>query len=85
MGDHPIHRIRRGRIKAAIWANQTEFGTKYSTSFARLYKADDKWQDSSKFNGEDLLLLAKVADLVHSWISEQIPDEETEPVPTDVE
>jgi hypothetical protein len=65
----PVHEVRLGRIKAAIWANQTDNGTRHNVTFSRLYKPEGgDWQDSSSFGRDDLPLLAKVADRVHSWI-----------------
>lgn len=78
MSDQQPKDIRFGRIKAKIWANETDFGTKYNTSFVRLYKKDDKWHDATSFNAEDLLLLSKVADAAHTWIFTQTPEHTTD-------
>lgn len=67
----PAHEIRLGRIKAAIWANSTDNGTRYNVTFTRLYRDDEGWKDSSSFGRDDLPLLAKVADQAHTWIFEQ--------------
>lgn len=67
----PVHEIRLGRIKAAIWENDTQNGTRYNVTFTRLYKDGDQWKDSQSYGRDDLPLLAKVADQVHSWIFEQ--------------
>ena len=66
----PIHEIRLGRIKAAIWANETEGGTRHSVTISRLYKAegDPAWRTSTTFNRDDLPLVAKVADMAHTYI-----------------
>jgi hypothetical protein len=64
----PIHEIRLGRIKASIWENQTENGSRHSVTFTRLYKADGDWQSSGSFGRDDLLLLAKITDMAHTWI-----------------
>lgn len=66
--NRPVHEIRMGRIKAAIWAREVENGTVYNVTFARLYKDGDTWKDSTSFGRDDLQLLGKVADLCHSWI-----------------
>lgn len=66
--NRPVQEIRMGRIKAAIWARKTENGILYNSTFARLYKDGDTWKDSTSFGRDDLPLLAKVADLCHSWI-----------------
>jgi len=64
----PVHEIRLGRIKAAIWANDTDNGTRHNVTITRLYKDGDEWKTSSSFGREELPLVAKVADLAHSWI-----------------
>ncbi len=67
----PVHEVRIGAIRAAVWENETENGTRYNVTFTRLYKDDqDRWQDSTSFGRDDLLVLAKVADLAHTWIHE---------------
>jgi len=40
-------------------------------TFSRLYRDGEQWKDSSSFGRDDLPLLAKVADQVHSWIYQQ--------------
>jgi hypothetical protein len=41
-------------------------------TLCRLYKPDGgDWQDSSSFGRDDLPLVAKVADMVHTWIFAQ--------------
>lgn len=65
------HEIRLGRLKAAVWTNQTESGVRHNVTFCRIYKDGDEWKDSDSFGRDDLLLLAKLADKVHTWIYEQ--------------
>ena len=67
----PVHEIRLGRIKAAIWENKTQNGNMHSVTITRLYKDDEGWKDSTSFGRDDLPLVAKVADLVHTWIFQQ--------------
>ena len=67
----PAAKITLYPVSAAIWANETEKGVFYSVTFERSYKDDaGKWHTSTSFNGNDLLLLAKVADQAHSKIHE---------------
>lgn len=75
----PIHEVRLGAIKAAVWRNETEGGVRYNATFSRLYKDDDSWKSTDSFGRDDLLLLAKVADQTHSWICAQgqEPDSQT--------
>jgi hypothetical protein len=66
----PVHEIRLGRIRAAIWENETQSGTRHNVTVTRLYKDGDEWKDSSSFGRDDLPLVAKVLDRCHSWIFE---------------
>ncbi len=72
----PVHEIRLGRIKAAIWQNQTEAGLRHNVTFSRLYKEGNDWRNSTSFGRDDLPLVQKVADLAHTWIFEQNQDGE---------
>ena len=67
----PIHEVRLGSIKAAVWKNETESGVRYNVTFSRLYKDGDTWKSTDSFGRDDLLLLGKVADHAHSWIFHQ--------------
>lgn len=67
----PAHEIRLGRIKATIWANDTENGKRYNVTLTRLYREGDEWKQTTSFGRDDLPLVTKVADMVHLWIYEQ--------------
>ena len=70
-GNRPVHDVRLGRIRAAIWENETDNGKRHNVTLSRLYKDDQgEWRDSSSFGRDDLPLLAKVSDLAHTWIFE---------------
>jgi len=69
--NRPVHEIRLGRIKAAIWENETDNGVRHNVTVSRLYKDGDQWKDSTSFGRDDLPLVAKVVDHAHSWIFEQ--------------
>ena len=67
----PIHEIRLGAIRAAVWRTDGETGPRFSVSFSRLYKDDQgQWKDAASFGRNDLPLLVKVADRVHSFLYE---------------
>lgn len=69
--NRPVHSVRLRNIRAAIWSNETEQGTRYNATFCRLYKdGEGYWRSSDSFGRDDLLLLAKVSDIAHTWISE---------------
>ncbi len=64
----PVEELRLGTIKAAIWQNESKNGTRYSVRITRLYKDEDEWKTSDSFGRDELPLVAKVADLAHTWI-----------------
>lgn len=77
--NRPVHTIRYGTIRAAIWRNVVDLGNAsrelYNVTFSRSYKdSDDQWNDSSSFALDDLLVLAKAADEAHTWIMRQKTD-----------
>jgi hypothetical protein len=68
----PVHEVRLGRIKAAIWENETQTGTRHNVTFQRIYRDEGgQWNASDSFGRDDLPLVAKVADLAHTWIFQQ--------------
>jgi len=67
----PVQEIRMGRIRAAIWQNQTDTGVRHNVTISRLYKDGDDWKDTTSFGRDDLPLVAKVCDLAHWWIYSQ--------------
>ena len=40
----PVHEVRLGFIKAAVWRNETESGVRYNVTFSRLYKDGEQWK-----------------------------------------
>lgn len=69
--NRPVHEVRLGRIRAAIWQNETENGTRHNVTVSRLYKDGEDWKDSTSFGRDDLPLVGKVCDLAHTWIFRQ--------------
>jgi hypothetical protein len=65
------HEIRMGRIKAVIWTNETDAGPRHNVTFCRLYKEGSEWMVSDSFGRDDLPLVARIADMTHTWIYEQ--------------
>ncbi len=68
----PIHEIRIGSIKAAIWRHANPEGReRYSIRIARFYREGNQqagtWKSTDCFGRDDLLVVAKVADVAHSW------------------
>ena len=71
----PVTEVRIGRVKATVWKNGTEDQPRYNVTFSRLYKEGDQWNSTQSFGRNDLLVLAKVADLAHTRLF-QLPREE---------
>ena len=68
----PVHRIRLSSISASIFKNENADGrTYFNAQFDRSYKDGDDWKHTKSFGRDDLLNLAKVADLTHSWIHQE--------------
>jgi hypothetical protein len=66
----PVAEIRFGNIRAAIWRNDAKNGTWFNATFERSYREEDQIRSSQTFGRDDLLALAKVADLTHTRIFE---------------
>ncbi len=66
----PVHEIRLGRIKAAVWANDTEHGVRHGVTLCRIYKDGNQWKETTSFGRDDLLVVAKIVDHANTWIYE---------------
>ena len=67
----PVHSVRIGKIRAAIWENKTDNGVRHNVTLSRIYKDDEGWKDTGSFGRDDLLLVGKVANEAHTWIHAQ--------------
>ena len=67
--NEPTHKFRLGRIKVAIWANQTRQGEVwFNVEIVRAYQEGDQWKESSSFGRDDLPIVAKAAEMAYAWI-----------------
>lgn len=64
----PVHEIRMGRIRAAIWENETQMVRDTMSPSVACPKDGDEWKDSSTFGRDDLHFAVKVLDQARSWI-----------------
>lgn len=65
----PIHEIRLGRIRAAIWQNHSENGDAwFNVTVSRSYRDGEETKDTTSFGRDDLPIVAKVADMAYAWI-----------------
>ena len=67
----PVHEVRLGVVGAAIRANETNTGVRHNVTFQRLYTDGDEWKTTDSFGRDELPLVAKVADLAHTWIFQE--------------
>lgn len=67
----PVHRLTRGAIQAALWANSGKNGVYHRATFSRRYRtADGKPADTGTFRSSDLKELALLAIDAERWIAE---------------
>lgn len=65
----PAHEVKLGRIRAAIWPNQTEDSdTWFNVTISRLYKDEGQWRDAASFRRDDLPIVMKALDMAYDWI-----------------
>jgi hypothetical protein len=73
----PVHTLKDGRIELAVWENEAEDGRFYSVTHRRIYRQNDAWKESGSYGQDDLLVLAKLLDLAHTWILLHRPQQRT--------
>lgn len=68
----PIHTIRDGSLKAAIWKNESaEKGPFYSVTFTRTYTDEaGAFHDADSFSGTALLKLSRLATIAYDAIDD---------------
>jgi hypothetical protein len=69
----PAHKLRAGALTVTVWRNDGEKGPWYSATPARSYKDGEAWKDANSYSFDDLMTLAKLLDLAHTWILSQQP------------
>lgn len=75
--NRPVHVVRYGSIKAAIWRNVIDNGNAsrpmYNVTVTRSYRdGEQQWHDSTSFGYDDLLVVAKAVGDCHTWIAAQM-------------
>ena len=72
MANHnkPLHTLRRGGMKAAIWLNDGITGPFFSTTFSRSFKdRTGAWRNASSFGFSDLEALMTLTLDAKEWIA----------------
>ena len=68
----PAHKIRISNLSVTIWRNSSDKGVWYSVNPSRSYKkGDETWKETDSLGFDDLLAMAKLLDLAHTWITHQ--------------
>lgn len=70
--EKPVAKIRMGVVAATIWRNVDEEGRAwYSVTLDRSYRdKSDVWKHTNSFGRNELLTVAKVANIAHSRVHE---------------
>jgi len=66
-GNKPIHEVKLGSVRAAVWRDQANDKVRFNVSLSRSYKDGDKWKSSEYFGREDLPKVAVVVQKVYEW------------------
>lgn len=67
----PVAKVRVDMINASIWKNTNDKGAFYNVTFENRYRdSEGKWKSGHSYAANDLLALAKAADMAHSKIIE---------------
>jgi len=74
----PVATFKLGRIRAAVWENETDKGVVCNVTIERRYQDGDEWKSSTTFGRLDLPLVAKVADEAMTFIYRRQQQESTD-------
>ncbi len=67
----PAAKVSVGLQTASIWKNESEGRVFYNVTFDRRYRdTQGNWKSTSSYGRDDLLALAKLADLAHTKVLE---------------
>ena len=67
----PAAKVSVGLQTASIWKNESEGRAFYNVTFDRRYRdSEGNWKSTSSYGRDDLLALAKLADLAHTKVLE---------------
>jgi hypothetical protein len=68
----PDHKVILGNIQASIWANTAKDGRIwFNVEITRSYRVGTDKRYATTFGRDDLLVVAKVADMAFDWIWEK--------------
>ncbi len=80
----PFAEIRLGKIKAAIWRSEGQYGPQYRVSLSKSFRTADGWRTVTSFQPGDLPFLRKAIDMAHDRVLlSQSEEREVEPAVND--
>lgn len=69
----PVHSIRYGNVRVAIWRNESGF---HNVTLERSYRKDEQWKSSDSFGRDDLPKLTAAVEEAYRWIFQNAKDGE---------
>jgi hypothetical protein len=67
----PAFEARSGKIRAAVWENNTETGIAQSLSLTKSYKEGAQWRNTGSFLCEDLPDVSEVLTQAYEWMTQR--------------
>ena len=65
----PVHRIIKGAIEVAVWANETETSVHFAATLQRSYRiADGSWRATRSLDRDSLLIASEALREASQWI-----------------
>ena len=71
VNNKPALEIKLCNIKGTVWLNDMNGKTVPNISITKLYKKEGSWKRTTSFSHRDLVLVAKVADEIHTQLYTQ--------------
>ncbi|MCA9166395.1 MAG: hypothetical protein KDB23_01945 [Planctomycetales bacterium] len=73
MANEPIERFPvGGGVRVSIWENESKYnGSWYRIAITRGYRDGDEYKDTTSFRRDDLLYVAKAAEMAFDWCLKQ--------------
>lgn len=71
----PVATFKLGRIRAAVWENDTDKGVVCNVTIERRYLDGEEWKSSTSFGRGDLPLVAQLADEAMTFIYRRQQDD----------
>jgi hypothetical protein len=72
----PVFEARFGRLRVSVWRQESDKGPWFNVVLSRSYKDESgQWQTANSFGARDLLEVAKLCDVAHTWVYRELAKE----------